>query len=130
MADRPFTLLSCGVSLDGYLDSPTTKPLTLSNEADFERVDALRAGSDAILVGAAAMPSDHQLAPPTANRPSRGPKGAEPAAPAPKPTPRPEPIVGLDGIRGLAALFVVLNHIFERAWPGYPADPAPFWRPG
>ncbi|MGI9007664.1 MAG: acyltransferase family protein [Streptosporangiaceae bacterium] len=36
-------------------------------------------------------------------------------------------VVGLDGIRGLAALFVVLNHIFERAWPGYPADPAPFW---
>src|ERR1039457_2120830 len=34
---------------------------------------------------------------------------------------------GLDGIRGLAALFVVLNHIFERAWPGYPANPAPFW---
>ena len=33
----------------------------------------------------------------------------------------------LDGIRGLAALFVVLNHIFERAWPGHPADPAPFW---
>jgi hypothetical protein len=21
----------------------------------------------------------------------------------------------------------VLNHIFERAWPGYPADRAPFW---
>jgi peptidoglycan/LPS O-acetylase OafA/YrhL len=33
----------------------------------------------------------------------------------------------MDGIRGLAALFVVLNHIFERAWPGYPANPAPFW---
>jgi peptidoglycan/LPS O-acetylase OafA/YrhL len=40
---------------------------------------------------------------------------------------RPGRVVGLDGIRGLAALFVVLNHIFERAWPGYPADPAPFW---
>jgi peptidoglycan/LPS O-acetylase OafA/YrhL len=40
---------------------------------------------------------------------------------------RPGRIVGLDGIRGLAALFVVLNHIFERAWPGYPANPAPFW---
>ncbi len=39
----------------------------------------------------------------------------------------PSRVVGLDGIRGLAALFVVLNHIFERAWPGYPANPAPFW---
>ena len=35
-------------------------------------------------------------------------------------------IAGLDGIRGLAALFVVMNHIFLRAWPGYPADHAPF----
>ncbi|HUZ51218.1 MAG TPA: acyltransferase [Streptosporangiaceae bacterium] len=40
---------------------------------------------------------------------------------------RPGRVVGLDGIRGLAALFVVLNHIFERAWPGFPADHAPFW---
>jgi peptidoglycan/LPS O-acetylase OafA/YrhL len=36
-------------------------------------------------------------------------------------------VVGMDGIRGLAALFVVLNHIFDRAWPGDPADHAPFW---
>jgi peptidoglycan/LPS O-acetylase OafA/YrhL len=34
---------------------------------------------------------------------------------------------GLDGIRGLAALFVVVNHIFLRAFPGYPVDHAPFW---
>jgi peptidoglycan/LPS O-acetylase OafA/YrhL len=40
---------------------------------------------------------------------------------------RPGRVIGMDGIRGLAALFVVLNHIFERAWPGYPANPAPFW---
>jgi peptidoglycan/LPS O-acetylase OafA/YrhL len=37
-------------------------------------------------------------------------------------------VLGLDGIRGLAAVFVVLNHIFERAWPGYPgAHQAPLW---
>jgi peptidoglycan/LPS O-acetylase OafA/YrhL len=36
-------------------------------------------------------------------------------------------VVGLDGIRGLAALFVVMNHIFLRAWPGYPVNHAPFW---
>jgi peptidoglycan/LPS O-acetylase OafA/YrhL len=36
-------------------------------------------------------------------------------------------LAGLDGIRGLAALFVVMNHIFERAFPGYPVDNAPAW---
>jgi peptidoglycan/LPS O-acetylase OafA/YrhL len=36
-------------------------------------------------------------------------------------------ISGLDGIRGLAALYVVFNHDFERAFPGYPAHHAPFW---
>jgi peptidoglycan/LPS O-acetylase OafA/YrhL len=36
-------------------------------------------------------------------------------------------IAGLDGVRGLAALYVVVNHIFLRAFPGYPADSAPFW---
>src|SRR2546430_10448002 len=39
-------------------------------------------------------------------------------------------IAGLDGVRGLAALYVVVNHIFERAFPGYPADHAPFWAAG
>jgi peptidoglycan/LPS O-acetylase OafA/YrhL len=46
------------------------------------------------------------------------------------PAPLPRRIRGLDGLRGLAALFVVLNHIFLRAWPGYPADHAPFWAAG
>ena len=36
-------------------------------------------------------------------------------------------LAGLDGIRGLAALFVVVNHVFLRAFHGYPADTAPFW---
>ena len=55
MADRPYTLLSCGMSLDGYLDSPTDERLLLSNDADFDRVDEVRAGCDAILVGAATV---------------------------------------------------------------------------
>jgi len=33
----------------------------------------------------------------------------------------------LDGIRGVAALYVVVNHVFLRAFPGYPVDHAPFW---
>ena len=36
-------------------------------------------------------------------------------------------LAGLDGVRGLAALFVVVNHIFLRAFPGYPRPRAPFW---
>ena len=41
--------------------------------------------------------------------------------------PRRQRLAGLDGIRGLAALYVVVNHVFLRAFPGYPADHAPFW---
>jgi peptidoglycan/LPS O-acetylase OafA/YrhL len=37
-------------------------------------------------------------------------------------------LAGLDGIRGVAALFVVMNHIFLRAFPGYPVSTtAPLW---
>ena len=39
----------------------------------------------------------------------------------------PERLGGLDGLRGLAAVFVVVNHVFLRAFPGYPVDHAPFW---
>src|SRR5258708_19930985 len=58
------------------------------------------------------------------------PLAPAPAAPEPHALAATGPgrVVGLDGIRGLAALFVVLNHIFERAWPEYPgANHAPFW---
>lgn len=40
---------------------------------------------------------------------------------------QPRRLAGLDGIRGLAALYVVMNHIFLRAFPGYPVDNAPAW---
>jgi peptidoglycan/LPS O-acetylase OafA/YrhL len=42
----------------------------------------------------------------------------------------PQRLAGLDGVRGLAALFVVVNHVFLRAFPGYPVDNAPFWAAG
>jgi peptidoglycan/LPS O-acetylase OafA/YrhL len=62
----------------------------------------------------------------------------EQAPPASAPAVTPEPpavaaigpgrVLGLDGIRGLAALYVVVYHIFVRAWSGYPgANHAPFW---
>ena len=59
MAERPYTILSCGISLDGYLDAATPERLVLSNEADLRRVDAVRAESDAILVGAATVRNDN-----------------------------------------------------------------------
>jgi 5-amino-6-(5-phosphoribosylamino)uracil reductase len=59
MADRPYTLLSCGISIDGYLDSATVNRLPISNAADFDRVDSVRATCDAILVGAATVRNDN-----------------------------------------------------------------------
>jgi 5-amino-6-(5-phosphoribosylamino)uracil reductase len=59
MSERPYILLSCGVSMDGYLDGGTSTRLLLSNDADLDRVDAVRAESDAILVGAATVRNDN-----------------------------------------------------------------------
>jgi 5-amino-6-(5-phosphoribosylamino)uracil reductase len=58
VVDRPYTLLSCGMSIDGYLDDAGQERLLLSNDADFDRVDEVRAGCDAILVGAATIRQD------------------------------------------------------------------------
>jgi 5-amino-6-(5-phosphoribosylamino)uracil reductase len=59
MLDRPYTLLSCSMSIDGYLRSAAPRRLELSNHADFDRVDAVRATCDAIMVGAATVRSDN-----------------------------------------------------------------------
>jgi 5-amino-6-(5-phosphoribosylamino)uracil reductase len=59
MPERPYTLLSCGMSIDGYLGSASRPRLELSNDADFDRVDAVRASCDAILVGAATVRTDN-----------------------------------------------------------------------
>jgi 5-amino-6-(5-phosphoribosylamino)uracil reductase len=59
MPERPYTLLSCGMSIDGYIDTATDERLVLSNDADLDRVDAVRADSDAILVGAATLRNDN-----------------------------------------------------------------------
>jgi peptidoglycan/LPS O-acetylase OafA/YrhL len=36
-------------------------------------------------------------------------------------------VVGLDGLRGLAALFVVLHHCYLMSYPGYPHNTGPWW---
>ena len=57
--DRPYTLLSCAVSIDGYLDDASADRLILSGPEDLDEVDALRAAADAILVGAATVRADN-----------------------------------------------------------------------
>jgi 5-amino-6-(5-phosphoribosylamino)uracil reductase len=46
------------MSIDGYVDDLAGDRLLLSNDADFDRVDAERAAVDAILVGAATIRQD------------------------------------------------------------------------
>jgi 5-amino-6-(5-phosphoribosylamino)uracil reductase len=57
--DRPYTLLSCAVSIDGYLDDASPNRLILSGPEDLDEVDALRAAADAILVGAGTIRADN-----------------------------------------------------------------------
>jgi 5-amino-6-(5-phosphoribosylamino)uracil reductase len=59
VAERPYTLLSCGMSIDGYLDDPSDQRLVLSDDVDLDRVDGVRAECDAILVGAATVRNDN-----------------------------------------------------------------------
>ncbi|WP_067457751.1 RibD family protein [Actinomadura macra] len=58
MSERPYVLLSCAMSVDGYIDDATPERLRLSSPADFDRVDTVRAGCDAILVGAGTVRAD------------------------------------------------------------------------
>ena len=59
MATRPYVLLSAAMSVDGYIDDATDARLLLSNTADFDRVDEVRAASDAILIGAGTLRTDN-----------------------------------------------------------------------
>ncbi|MGW4930278.1 RibD family protein [Agromyces sp. NPDC004153] len=59
MTDRPYVILSAAMSIDGYLDTAAPPRLALSNAADFDRVDEVRAHSDAILVGARTVRLDN-----------------------------------------------------------------------
>jgi len=81
-ADRPYTVLSCCISLDGYLDDASERRLVLSNAADLTRVDALRAACDAILVGAATVRNDDpRLLVRSARRRAHRARGGRPADP-------------------------------------------------
>lgn len=51
-------LLSCAMSLDGYIDDCAGTRLQLSGDEDMDRVDELRASCDAIMIGAGTLRSD------------------------------------------------------------------------
>ncbi len=59
MTGRPYTLLSCAVSVDGCLDDASPERLVLSGPEDLDEVDQLRAAADAILVGAGTIRADN-----------------------------------------------------------------------
>jgi 5-amino-6-(5-phosphoribosylamino)uracil reductase len=56
---RPYTLLSCAVSVDGCLDDGSADRLILSGPDDLDEVDELRAAAGAILVGAGTIRADN-----------------------------------------------------------------------
>ena len=56
---RPYVLLSVAMSIDGHIDDATPERLVLSGPEDLDRVDRLRAGSDAVLVGAGTLRGDN-----------------------------------------------------------------------
>lgn len=56
---RPYTVASCAVSVDGYLDDASGPRLILSGPEDLDEVDDLRATADAILVGAGTIRADN-----------------------------------------------------------------------
>jgi 5-amino-6-(5-phosphoribosylamino)uracil reductase len=58
MVSKPYVLMKCAMSLDGFIDDQSPQRLVLSGTEDLARVDALRAGCDAIMVGAGTVRKD------------------------------------------------------------------------
>lgn len=80
-AERPFVLLSVAVSVDGCIDDASPQRLILSGPADLDRVDEVRAESDAIMVGAQTVRSDDPalLVRSPARREARAARGLPPS---------------------------------------------------
>jgi len=58
-SDRPYIFINSAMSADGKLSTFERKQVRISGTLDFERVDELRAGSDAVMVGIGTMLSDN-----------------------------------------------------------------------
>jgi 5-amino-6-(5-phosphoribosylamino)uracil reductase len=59
LTQRPYVLLSTAMSVDGCIDGTGAARLILSGQADLDRVDAERAASDAVMVGAGTVRRDN-----------------------------------------------------------------------
>ncbi|KXS44849.1 MAG: 5-amino-6-(5-phosphoribosylamino)uracil reductase [Methanolobus sp. T82-4] len=56
--ERPFTFINSAMSADGKISTYERKQVRISGDIDFDRMDALRAGSDAIMVGIGTVIAD------------------------------------------------------------------------
>ena len=56
--ERPFTFINSAMSADGKISTKKRKQVKISGKADFDRVDALRAGADAVMVGIGTVLAD------------------------------------------------------------------------
>jgi 2,5-diamino-6-(ribosylamino)-4(3H)-pyrimidinone 5'-phosphate reductase len=57
--ERPFVFINAAVSADGKISTVERKQTRISGRKDFDRVDSLRAGSDAIMVGIGTVLADN-----------------------------------------------------------------------
>ena len=56
--DRPFTFINSAMSADGKISTKERKQVRISGDIDFDRMDELRATSDAIMVGIGTVLAD------------------------------------------------------------------------
>ncbi|MCG7851744.1 MAG: 2,5-diamino-6-(ribosylamino)-4(3H)-pyrimidinone 5'-phosphate reductase [Methanosarcinaceae archaeon] len=56
--DRPFTFINSAMSADGKLSTKERKQVRISGSVDFNRMDELRATSDAVMVGIGTLLAD------------------------------------------------------------------------
>jgi 2,5-diamino-6-(ribosylamino)-4(3H)-pyrimidinone 5'-phosphate reductase len=58
MPDRPYTFINSAMSADGKIATKRRRQTRISGKADFDRVDGLRATSDAVMVGIGTVLAD------------------------------------------------------------------------
>lgn len=56
--ERPFTFINSAMSADGKISTKKRKQVKISGKSDFDRVDALRASADAVMVGIGTVLAD------------------------------------------------------------------------